>query len=386
MKILFVSIPSLHAIRWIENLENSGHELYWFDVLDRGKLYDNPNIRQFVNWKKRKFPYIKGEHFMRKKTSFFYDMIQPALEVTISEEFEKIINEIKPDLVHSFEMQSCSYPIFNIMQKYRNVSWLYSCWGSDLYYYKEFKKHNKKIKKVLNRINFLHTDCFRDFKIAKKLGFRGEFLGVIPGGGGFNLNEFINLKLPVKERNIILVKGYEHKFGRAINVIKALELVVNEIKEFKVIVFGAHQKVIDYVNHNNLAFKVFDRHELSHKELIILMGKANIYIGNSISDGMPNTLLEAIIMNAFPIQSNPGNVTSEIIENEINGLLINNPEKISEIQNKIEQALRYNYEGKFETAANKNTLIANERLNYKINKQKILNLYNKIHSSIKKIN
>jgi glycosyltransferase involved in cell wall biosynthesis len=65
------------------------------------------------------------------------------------------------------------------------------------------------------------------------------------------------------------------------------------------------------------------------------MGKSLIYIGNSISDGMPNTLLEAIIMGAFPIQSNPGGATDEIITNGENGLLIEDCEDIESIKSII---------------------------------------------------
>ena len=72
-----------------------------------------------------------------------------------------------------------------------------------------------------------------------------------------------------------------------------------------------------------------------------LMGKAMVYIGNSRSDGMPNTLLEAIIMGAFPIQSNPGGATAEIIEDNKNGLLINNPEDPEEIFKLMQAALSH---------------------------------------------
>jgi hypothetical protein len=63
MKILFISMPSIHVIRWIENLNASEHELYWFDVLGKGKLDMNIAIQQITDWKKRKVPYIKGYTF-----------------------------------------------------------------------------------------------------------------------------------------------------------------------------------------------------------------------------------------------------------------------------------------------------------------------------------
>ena len=134
MKILFVSMPSVHVIRWIENLKDTNHELYWFDILNRGKLETLDSVRQFTDWKKRKLPYIKGEHFLRKNIPFLYQKIIPYLEITVNEALENIILEIQPDVIHSFEMQSCSYPILATMKSQPNITWLYSCWGNDLYY------------------------------------------------------------------------------------------------------------------------------------------------------------------------------------------------------------------------------------------------------------
>ena len=50
------------------------------------------------------------------------------------------------------------------------------------------KLASEKIQKVLKRIDFLHTDNQRDYNIAKQLGFKGKHVGVIPGGGGYNLD------------------------------------------------------------------------------------------------------------------------------------------------------------------------------------------------------
>lgn len=373
MKILFVSMPSIHVIRWIENLKNTDHELYWFDVLGRGKLTTLDSVHQFTDWKKRKVLLLKGEYFLSKKVPFIYEKMAPFLEVTANEVLEKIILEIQPDVIHSFEMQGCSYPILKTMQKYPTIKWLYSCWGNDLYYYQRFPVHLKKIRQVLQRVNFLHTDCQRDFVLAQQLGFLGKHLGVIPGGTGYKLEELLCYKLPIGERRILLVKGYEHQFGRGLNVVKALQAIQNQIQNYEVVVFGAHPKVIDYIQSNKLNFSFFDRHGLSHQELMEMMGKSLIYIGNSISDGMPNTLLEAIVMGAFPIQSNPGGATAEIIKNGENGFLINNPESIIEIEKIIAYAvLNLKIIGK---ASTENSSIGIERLDYYGNRIKVIAIY-----------
>lgn len=372
MKILFVSMPSVHVIRWIENLKDTSHELFWFDVLDRGRLDTLDSVTQVVNWKKRKLKYIKGEYFLSKKFPTLYEKVHPYLEVTANEALKRVILDIKPDVVHSFEMQGCSYPIFKVMQECPNIKWLYSCWGNDLYYYQQFPIHLKKIKLVLSRVNYLHTDCKRDFEIAKQLGFQGKHVGIIPGGTGYKLQDLEVYKLPLEDRKMILVKGYEHHLGRGLNIVMALEAIKNQIDNYEVVVFGAHTKVIDYINSQNLNFTVFDRHGLSHDELLKIMGRSLIYVGNSISDGMPNTLLEAIVMGIFPIQSNPGEVTGEIIENGKNGFLIQDPNNINEIQQHIEEALKD--DERLRNAQSINHTISRQ-LDYFLNQKKVVELY-----------
>jgi glycosyltransferase involved in cell wall biosynthesis len=380
MKILFVSMPSVHVIRWVENLKDTAYELYWFDILGRGSLQTLENVHQFTGWQQRKIPYIKGEYFLSKKVPFLYEKIIPYLEITASEALEKIIREVQPDVVHSFEMQSCSYPILKVMNRFPHLKWIYSCWGTDLFYFKNIKRHNSKIKKVLTRVTYLHTDCERDYKIALTLGFKGKYLGVIPGGTGYKLKEYERYKLALSERKVILVKGYEHLFGRGLNIVKALEQLKEITLNYEVAVFGGHQSVIDYVEKNQLKFKVFTRHELSHDELMQLMGRSILYIGNSISDGMPNTVLEAIVMGVFPIQSNPGNATSEIIIDGENGFLIKDPENRQEIKQHISRAI-----GNLQLLSDANAInsqIAKERLDYDCNKKKVIGLYHNIEKEI----
>jgi hypothetical protein len=377
MKLLLVSMPSIHVIRWIENLKDADIELYWFDVLGKGKLETDVQLTQITDWKKRKLPYIKGEHYLSKNFPNVYRKMQPFLEVTSSEAFRNCILQNQPDIVHSFEMQSCSYPLLDTIKDFPNIKWIYSCWGSDLYYYSKIAFHKTKIKSILNRVDYLITDCNRDFEIAKREGFRGDFLGVIPGGTGFKIKELKD-RYSVKHRKVILIKGYEHQFGRGLNVVKAIHKLESEIQDLKVVVFGTHPIVIDYIKENSLPYIVYDRHGLSHSELLKIMGKTLIYVGNSISDGMPNTLLESIVMGAFPIQSNPGNVTAEIIDNQKNGLLISNPEDINEIKNLISFAI--NNKVMIDNAITINQIITKERLDFFDNQQKILNLYKKLEN------
>lgn len=338
-----VSMNSIHFQRWTEQLKSSGHEIHWFNVRDGGFSEKLSWVNQIVGWK-QKFSNLKGRSFLKKNYPWFYKKISVLIENNTAKAFEKALLEIKPDVVHSFVLYVSCVPILSVMKKYPNIKWIYSSWGSDLFYYQHQADYLKNIKKVLPRVNYLFADCKRDVELAKKYGFNGEVLGVYPGGGGYELKVFEAQIMPVNQRKIILVKGYQGRSGRAITVLKAINNISDVLKPFSVVVFGADKEVEDYININKLDRKlqlsIFTKTKfLPHTEIIKLMGKALIYIGNSNSDGMPNTLLEAIIMGAFPIQSNPGGASAEIIKHDKNGLLINDCEDVEHIKQLIIKAI-----------------------------------------------
>ncbi|SEO49211.1 Glycosyl transferase 4-like [Flavobacterium sp. CF108] len=380
MKILFISMHSIHTVRWIENLKESEYDLYWYDILGKGKLETLPTVKQFIETKKRKLPHIKGEYSFSKKMPGLYGYIRPFLETTENEVLERIIKEINPDVIHSFEMQSVSYSILKTMNKFPEIKWIYSCWGNDLFYYQNFQNHRNKIKNVLKRVDYLHTDCLRDYEIAKENGYKGIHIGVIPGGTGYKIKQFKVYKKPIKDRNIILVKGYQNIFGRGLNIIKALQKLKTKIEDYEIFVFGTHVVVEKYIIENDLDYKVYSRHDLTHQQIMELMGSSILYIGNNISDGMANTLLEAVVMGAFPIQSNPGNVSAEIIKHGTNGLLIEDPENIDSIAQLIIQVIE-NKEMLI-NAYELNNKIALEKLDYNINQQKVIALYKNLENKL----
>lgn len=368
IRILLISMPSIHFIRWVTNIDDSKFELYWFDILNRGKIEEISNMTQFYDWKKRKKSIFKGEYTLSKKAPAVYGMIEPVFQTTVKEQLTKIISEVKPNIVHSFQMQDCTYPILKTMKSFKDVPWIYSCWGSDLFFYKDQKKHKRRITDVLKRLNYFHADNQRDCTLAKELGFKGEFFGIFPGGGGYPVSDMNQLSLPLSERNVILVKGYQHYFGRATFVLEALKKLKEEIAQYRVIVFGAHDPIFKYQSDfENI--EIYHRNELDHKQLFEIMSRSKIYIGNSISDGVPNTLLESMIMGVFPIQSNPGNVTAELIVHGENGFLIEDPNSISEIKNHIASAL--SDEPLLENAQIKNKTFAKKKLDNTLIRDKI---------------
>lgn len=343
MKILMVSIPNHHFFQWTNQLKDSGHEIYWFDVTDGGPKVEKLNwVHQIKGWQLRfNYPF---RHAIKKKFPDFYTIIQKYNRRNVQSVFQKKIKEIRPDIIHCFEMKLAGIPVLPILEKYSKINLIYSSWGSDLYFYKELGLSKMQVEQFLTRVDYLITDCKRDFKIAEQIGFGNIFLGVFPGNGGILINE--DHITSVNNRKVFLIKGYEDGVGKALIVLKALELIpLEELCDFKIMIYSADEIVKHRISESPhlsaLDMEILTRDKfISNEDLLKIMGESAIHIGNSISDGMPNALLEAMGMGAFPIQSNPGNVAAEVINNGANGYLINNPLNETAIAELIKNALK----------------------------------------------
>lgn len=378
MKILLVSMNNIHFRRWSGQLKDSGHEVYWFDMLDQGYIPSLSWVTQVVDWKKG-FLKKRGRTLVKKSAPRLYEKLSMRYDVSIETAFSNALDAIAPDVVHSFALYLSCTPILSVMLNNPSIKWLYSAWGSDLYHFQHEPHYLNDIKAVLPNIDYLFTDCHRDYDIAKKYGFEGKFLGVFPGGGGYDLEAFQHTREHIDNRNIIALKGYENRSGRALNVLKALEQLSNELSGYHVVVFGAENDEVFRFRESEIP-NITIHGLMSHQEIIHLFGQTLIYIGNSNSDGMPNTLLEAICAGAFVIQSNPGGVTQEIITDGQNGLLIEDCEDIEEIKSKIELAL--SDVTMIKKAVQSNNELR-ERLSYEAIKEQVQRQYNVINDTVK---
>ena len=376
-----VAIPNHHFFQWVNQLKASGHDVVWFDASDGGSEVERINwVTQIKGWKlKWDFPM---RHSIKNYFPKIYTVFQKFNERDLSPVFEKIIQEFKPDVVHSFEMRLAGLPILAVMQKYSAIPFIYSSWGSDLFYYLQLGIAKSTVSSFLERVDYLITDCKRDYFIAIESGYKNRFLGVYPGNGGIAIDT-TKIKYS-QERDTIIIKGYDDGVGLASKVIEGLQLVpIDLIKNFKIVVYSADDSIINLLksaySFKGLPIRIIRRGAfISNHELLEIMGQSVLHIGNSISDGMPNALLEAMGMGAFPIQSNPGKVSEEVITHGVNGFLIENPLDSFEIANWIEKAIVNKELRAF--AQNHNVDFVNKNYNRENLKQSIVQLYKGILS------
>ncbi|AUS04130.1 glycosyltransferase [Pseudotamlana carrageenivorans] len=341
MKILMVAIPNHHFFQWVNQLKDSGFEVCWFDITDGGPPSNKISwVKQIKGWKLRwDYPFRTR---IKKNYPNLYRFLQRFNEESVSKSFEATLKSFKPDVIHCFEMQLSGLPILSVLQRYK-VPLIYSSWGSDMYHYCYLGMTNLEVSSFLERVNYLITDCNRDVSIAKNNGFKGEFLGVYPGNGGLSIQP--QAIKPLDQRKIIMVKGYNNGVGQAIVVLKAMALLPQSyFKDYTLTIYSADKIVEDFIAKtpyfHKLKIKIYSRFSFVDNQVLLnIMGESVLHIASSISDGMPNALLEAMAMGSFPIQSNPGRVTEEVITHGKNGFLISDPLNAQALSLLIEIAL-----------------------------------------------
>ena len=160
---------------------------------------------------------------------------------------------------------------------------------------------------MLKSADFYSCECHRDIELARELGFAGQVMPVIPNAGGFDLPYVANrrqLRRP-SQRKLILVKGYQSFAGRALTALDAVEQCESELQGTMIRVYSASletkARVSELKTSTRLDIDVLEH--ASHDAMLRLFGRARVYLGVSISDGISTSMLEAMAMGAFPVQT-----------------------------------------------------------------------------------
>jgi glycosyltransferase involved in cell wall biosynthesis len=289
-----------------------------------------------------------------------------------------LIRKLSPDVIHSFELQTQSYHLLRVAEILGGslpAPWIVTTWGSDIFYFQKFPEHLGTIKEVLARCDYLIPDCRRDEMLARSFGFKGQIPLILPGSGGYPVDDMRKLAAPgpVAARRVIMVKGYQGWAGRAQDALESVAMCEDLLRGYEILVYAASPAVAPQVERlrtdSGLNIRVLPRRP--HREILELFGRARIAIGVNITDGVPNAMLEAMTMGAFPIQSDTES-TAEWISHGENGLLVEpgNPQQIADA---IRRALLD--DGLVDAAARRNVSTIRERLELSVVRPKIIDMY-----------
>jgi len=387
MRILFVAMPdSIHTARWVSQLTGEGWDIYLFPS-QNGKLHSAfHDVSVFAPWLRYPVQNLDNIRCIRwTGVSAFADRVLTMLVRKPSKLFWKwsliwIIRLLKPDVVQSLEIQHAGYFTLTVHKYFLNdfPKWVVTNWGSDIYLFGRFSEHEEKIKSILEQCDYYSAECNRDMELARKKGFKGKALPVFPNAGGFDLGYLKKLREPgkVSDRRVILLKGYQNWAGRALVGIRALAICADVLKGYRVAVysFGLEVEISARLFEKDTGIPVELIPQCGHDELLRWYGCSRVYIGLSISDAISTSLLEAVVMGAFPIQSNTS-CANEWIKDGDSGFIVpaEDPEAISQA---IREAVLN--DSLVDTADELNKKTARERLDESIIGPQVVRMYKEI--------
>ena len=287
----------------------------------------------------------------------------------------RLLRITKPHVIHFQEIQHGAY-IFNSISKSskNDAKIITSTWGSDILLFGQVESHIPAIADVLSWTDVLTSERSADFPVAKELGFNGSFSAPMYITVGSEFVDISNFSLTSQRRGII-IKGYQDVPGRALNIMRAVDLLGNLLSEYEIYIYSTERSPAVRIQAELLARKygliINLLPKMRHDELMEYFQKSRVYIGMSISDGLSTSMVEAMSNGVFPIQSE-NSAAAEFIEHGVTGMILD-PWDIVGISNAIHRSLLDDL--MVDKAAIKNAETVNLQYSLSLGRNRISNLY-----------
>ncbi|HYE15908.1 MAG TPA: glycosyltransferase [Pyrinomonadaceae bacterium] len=392
MRILFVALPdSIHAARWINQVTGRGWDVHLFPAYEApphaelreltvygfssarpSGLHESVRLRGL-------WPFASAHH--RVKT------LAGRLAPRFAERsgwLARLVRRLKPDVIHSMEFQRAGYLTLDAKRRFagRFPAWIATNWGSDVYLFGRLAEHRERVRGVLAECDFYHSECERDVRLAREHGFKGEALPVLPGGGGFDLEEMRRFRQPgpTSARRVVALKGYQNWAGRALFGLRALELCADALRGYTVAVHLAEPDTAIaaelFAQRTGLPVEILPPGR-PHEEILRLHGRARVSVGLSISDAASTSALEAMVMGSFPVQSETSCLCEWARDGET--ALLVQPEDPEGVAAAVRRALAD--DALVDRAAELNARTVAERLDRAVVEPRVVEMYERVVSS-----
>ena len=305
-------LDSIHSARWLKQFENDNYEFLIIPSKRHRRIH--PLIVSLVKNQGSSRYRVKGTNFATMSPYFDfirYEIVSRFIPfLSRRKNLERCLGEFNPSIVHAIEIQGAGYLVLDALSgQLFNFDLIVTNWGSDIFFFQNIPVDREKISSLLKIATHYSAECRRDYVLATELGFSGVELPLIPNSGGFAEEKLNEYQEDCSKRKLIVIKGYEGKFGRASIVMELLPKIFEKYAEFSVFIYSVTSDIEPIIKEIADEFpgrlkysNVSDR--LDHDSMLQLFAKARVYIGISVSDGISTSFLEALATGAYPIQTN----------------------------------------------------------------------------------
>jgi glycosyltransferase involved in cell wall biosynthesis len=361
-RVLFVGWPeSSHTHSWIDLLQGSGIN---------ARLFALPSAVPPAGWRVRTYVTIDTpdtpDPALRKPPAKLQPAPQPLprrweslrrtptptlsfppVAVPIERQLADAILNWRPHVVHTLGINSASYLFDRTRQLHPEIigigRWVVQVRGGpDLALHKYDPDHRPRIESIFSNCDHLIADNTINYNDAIKLGLdesktRSPGLGVVSGPGGLDvtaLRASWSLLPSKRPRTILWPKTYETISSKALPVFEAIRLAWDRIAPVTFELLWLVQSDVQIwfnktmPDHIKASCNLHGR--LDREQVLTMLPNARVMLAPSLTDGIPNSMMEAMALGAFPIVS-PLDTITPIVNNEENVLFARNlyPEEIA---------------------------------------------------------
>lgn len=353
-RILFIGWPeSSHTHSWVDLLEGSAFNR---------RLFSLPSSAPPPSWPVK--TYITAENVAveldpKSRLRVFPPQVRgariraliPALApkpATIEESLAEVILEWRPHVVHTLGLDAASYFYMRARKAHPEIAsigrWVVQARGGpDIALMQHSPTHRPLMEEVFKNCDHFVADNQINYQDAVRMGLASHkaekpSVGIVSGPGGLDLQALRKTwSVPPsrRERIVLWPKTYETISSKALPVFEAIKIAWERIKPVRFEMLWLVQDDVKIWFEKSLPQEIKDscnlHGRLDRDEVLRMLPKARVMLAPSLTDGIPNAMMEAMALGAFPVVS-PLDTITPVVESETNVLFARNlyPDEIAE--------------------------------------------------------
>jgi glycosyltransferase involved in cell wall biosynthesis len=342
-RVLFIALAySSHTHAWVSLLRDQQINVRVFGI--RQTLA--PDHFDFPTYDVNSFPSLSPE----RKFSFRGKSLLISLASHIRKDpgwleerwLAKVVSDWKPDIVHTLGLDPASFSYYRARKKYHlsaDTRWIVTARGGpELSLKRLLPTEAGKIGSVLRQCDQFVADSRQNYRHALEMGLpesRISPLGVMPGTGGVDVGRLSSLRTapPSRSRIILYPKAYECPASKALPVFEALCLCWEKIRPCRIYLTAMSPETRLWLEAlpGEIRKSCVVRDRIPRDELLRLMARSRLMLAPSLSDGIPNTMYEAMAAGTVPVLS-PIETIAGVVQADKNVLFARNlyPDEIAQ--------------------------------------------------------
>lgn len=227
---------------------------------------------------------------------------------------QKVIDEVKPDVIHAGPIQSCAF--LTAMSGYRPL--VSMSWGSDLLVDADKSAWSRRVTRfALQHTSVLLGDCEAVRRKAQQYGFSPDRVVLFPWG--VDLEQFspgedggLRARLGWEDHFVLLsLRSWEPIYGIDV-LVKAFALVARELPRLRLMLLGGGSQagmIREILMKNGVMDQVYFGGQVTNEKLAGYYRACDLYLSASHSDGSSVSLMEALACGKPVLVSDiPGNL------------------------------------------------------------------------------